>query len=337
MMDHQLTIHQLFDTVDVEAQPQVCPMPLETSSVPLARRREFEPRSRTRQQGLFQDATVVEPFKTGLLKWIGNKQRFAHEIVSFFPSQFNTYFEPFVGSAAVLATLVPPRAIASDSFTPLVQIWQTLSSNPELLKLWYAERWLFFQEGQKTAQYERIKAAYNLSPNGADLLFLCRSCYGGVVRFRQADGYMSTPCGIHDPIRPQSFSARVDEWYRRTMGTSFLHVEYEEAMEKAKAGDLIYCDPPYSSSQAILYGAQAFDLKNLFKVIDRCKARGVLVALSIDGTKKSGKTLVDLPIPHGLFKREVFIACGRSMLRRFQMDGRTLEHEEVTDRLLLTY
>ncbi len=48
---------------------------------------------------------TVPPFKTQLLKWIGNKQRFAHEIVSYFPRQFGTYYEPFLGSGAVLATL----------------------------------------------------------------------------------------------------------------------------------------------------------------------------------------------------------------------------------------
>ena len=282
-------------------------------------------------------AQPVSPFKAGLLKWIGNKQRFAHTIASFFPANFNTYREPFVGSGAVLATLAPRRAIASDSFKPLMEIWQTLATNPELLKLWYAERWSFLQEGKKTAQYEKIKAAYNAKPNGADLLFLCRSCYGGVVRFRQADGYMSTPCGIHDPINPQSFSKRVDEWSKRTAGTQFRHIEYEEALANAKPGDLIYCDPPYSNTQAILYGAQSFNLSNLFQAIDRCKSRGVFVALSIDGTKKSGSLKVELPIPSGLFEKEVFIDCGRSMLRRFQMDGQTLETEHVTDRLLLTY
>jgi DNA adenine methylase len=288
-------------------------------------------------QGFLFPTTVVDPFKMGLLKWIGNKQKFAHKIASFFPARFNTYWEPFVGSGAVLATLAPDRAVASDTFKPLVEIWQTLSANPELLTLWYAERWLLFKDGERVAQYEKIKAAYNARPNGADLLFLCRSCYGGVVRFRQADGYMSTPCGIHEPIHPKRFAIRVNEWKRRTAGTQFLRMEYEEAMDSAKPGDLIYCDPPYSNSQAILYGAQAFDLKNLFRAIERCKSRGVFVALSIDGTKKSGKVKVDLPIPAKLFEEEVFIDCGRSMLRRFQMDGQTLEEEHVTDRLLLTY
>src|SRR6185437_13400293 len=105
----------------------------------------------------------------------------------------------------------------------------------------------------------KIKAAYNAGPNGADLLFLCRSCYGGVVRFRQRDGYMSTPCGIHKPMPPDSFSQRVDKWRGLTAGARFLHRDYRVAMNAAQPGDLIYCDPPYSHSQSILYGAQSFN------------------------------------------------------------------------------
>ncbi len=61
------------------------------------------------------------------------------------------------------------------------------------------------------------------------------------------------------------------------------------------------------------------------------------MALSIDGTKKSGALLCDVPIPDGLFEREALVNCGRSMLRRFQMRGETLDAEVVRDRLLLTY
>ncbi len=280
---------------------------------------------------------MVQPFSAQLLKWIGNKQRFAHEIVSYFVPH-HRYFEPFIGSGGVLATLAPKRAIGSDNFAPLMEIWQALHDSPETLKGWYTSRWEQMKRAKhKVEGYEVIKASYNHAPNGADLLFLCRSCYGGVVRFRQSDGYMSTPCGIHEPITPAAFSRRVDEWHERTLGTEFLKLHYEDAMDMAKEGDLIYCDPPYSHSQAILYGAQSFDLQHLFKVIDRCKERGVFVALSIDGTKKSGARVCDLPIPHRLFEREVFVNCGRSMLRRFQMNGKSLEKEIVADRLLLTY
>lgn len=279
----------------------------------------------------------VTPFTRQLLKWVGSKQRLAHAIVSYFPLQMGRYFEPFLGSGAVLGTLAPTAAVASDVFPPLMDIWQTLHRHPATLKRWYADRWNAMRNGAKIAEYEKIKASYNAEPNAADLLFLCRACYGGVVRFRKGDGYMSTPCGAHTPISPSSFARRVDEWCQRTKGTTFLLRDYTEAMDAAEAGDLVYCDPPYRETQRILYRAQAFDLEHLFQVIARCKARGVYVVLSLDGTKRSGNRLCTIPTPKGLFEREFYLDCGRSMLRRFQMEGQTLEGEVVTDRLLLTY
>lgn len=282
-------------------------------------------------------ARSIAPFKSQLLKWVGSKQRFAHQIIPCFPPNISTYFEPFLGSGGVLGVLAPQRAFASDIFAPLVQIWQTLRQSPDTLKQWYAERWHRMRQGNKTAVYEHIKAAYNAAPNPADLLFISRACYGGVVRFRQADGFISTPCGVHDPISPQAFNRRVDEWHKRTVGVTFARMDFEEAMSMAREGDLVYCDPPYMHSQSILYGAQSFSLVRLFSAIGDCKARGVKVALSIDGAKRSGNRICDIPLPPGLFEREVFLNCGRSMLKRFQMDGQTLEHEVVADRLLLTY
>ena len=108
-------------------------------------------------------------------------------------------------------------------------------------------------------------------------------------------------------------------------------------MARAVEGDLIYCDPPYFDSQAILYGAQEFTLERLYAAIASAKARGVYVALSIDGKKKSGKKTVSIEPPDGLFETEGLVNCGRSMLRRFQMGGQTLESEVVADRLLLTW
>ena len=277
------------------------------------------------------------PFKTQLLKWIGSKQKIAHQIIAHFPLHFGTYHEPFLGAAGVMAVLAPERARGTDIYAPLIEIWQTLSSNPDLLKDWYATRWTQFQAGNRVTVYETIKARFNAAPNGADFLFLCRACYGGVVRFRKSNGYMSTPCGSHPVMPPAAFARRVDLWRPRMRGAEFAQMDYREAMERAAPGDLIYCDPPYSFSQTILYGAQALHLPDLFEAIARAKARGVHVALSLDGSKKSSRTLLDLDLPPGLFAREIRLSIGRSMLRRFQMAGQTLETEEVTDRLLLTY
>lgn len=288
---------------------------------------------------LFDLPEPVPPFKTQLLKWIGNKQRFAHEIASYFPDDVKTYFEPFLGSGAVLGTYAPARAVASDALKPLAEIWMTLSGDSDELKGWYAARrsQVDADFSNKQEIYEKVKASYNSSPNGADLLYVSRSCYGGVVRFRQSDHYLSTPCGVHKPIAVESFNSRVDIWSARVKGTTFANLDFRQAISEAQVGDLVYCDPPYTDSQAILYGAQTFVLDELFNEIDKCKSRGVRVALSIDGTKKSGSKKVINSAPEGLFETEVMVNCGRSMLRRFQMGGSSLESEVVADRLLLTY
>ncbi len=291
------------------------------------------------QDSLFgsTSAVAVSPFKSQLLKWIGNKQRMAHLIGSLLPGDYRTYHEPFLGSGAVLGTLAPSRACASDVLVPLMEIWQMLSADPETLKHWYSSRRGLVTPENKVEVYEKVKASYNAGPNGADLLFLCRTCYGGVVRFRKSDGFMSTPCGAHNPMPSATFAARVDEWAYRTRGAVFQNVDYRLAIEQAAAGDVIYCDPPYTDTQAILYGAQAFKLHDLIEAIDRAKARGVRVALSIDGTKKSGLYKVLHDFPAGLFEAEAAVTVGRSMLRRFQMEGQELASEIVADRLLMTY
>lgn len=281
----------------------------------------------------------ILPFNTQLFKWIGNKQRFAHEIISYFPDNFGVFYEPFLGSGAVLGTLAPNKAVASDILCPLIDVWKTLVTAPNTVKEWYEERYehYYIDPNNTKVGYEEIKASYNKNPNGPDLLFLSRSCYGGVVRFRKADGYMSTPCGIHKPVSPHSFSNRVNIWHERVKNTTFVCEDFQKVMNKAVAGDLIYCDPPYVDTQSIIYGAQNFDLQRLFSVIKKCKERGVYVVLSIDGTKKTGNKISNFHIPDGLFEHVASVNCGRSMLRRFQMNGKTLENEVVTDRLLLTY
>jgi len=278
-----------------------------------------------------------QPLRGQLLKWVGNKQRFAKELISHFPVSFNAYFEPFVGSGAVLATLAPREGYAGDVFAPLVEIWSMLKRDPGQVVAWYAERLALVDRLGKIDAYHRVRDAYNKSANGADLLFLSCACYGGVVRFRKSDGYMSTPCGAHTPIPVERFAQRVAAWSARMANTEFFNCDYRELMARARAGDVVYCDPPYVDSQTILYGAQAFRLHELFDAIADCKRRGAFVALSIDGTKKSGRDVVDIAPPEGLFAKEVQVHCGRSMLRRFQMDGRTLEAEHVSDRLLLTH
>ncbi len=284
--------------------------------------------------------------KGQLLKWIGSKHRFAKAISQRFPSDIQRYWEPFVGSASVLAALAPQRATASDVLAPLVEFWQTVQSDPGLVERWYTERWAEVlgdpdaahrvPQEVKVQGYLQVRSRYNAQPNPADLLFLLRASYGGVVRFNSSGG-MNTPCGIHRPIPPLEFAHRLRQWRPRVLGTTFENSDFETTIDRATRGDLVYCDPPYSDSESTLYGAQGFQLARLMAAIERAKERRVRVALSIDGSKRSGAHQIALEIRPGLFETVAAVDVGRSMLRRFQLAGQTLESEVVADRLLLTW
>ena len=281
-----------------------------------------------------------------LLKWIGNKQRFANTIVSYMPNSFNDYYEPFLGSGAVLAELLMQdatnmyphfnHAYGSDILPFLVDIFKAVKEHPNNLIEYYSKEISAYYT-DPTTQYEIIKDRFNAEHGAFDFCLLSRTCYSGIIRFRKADGYMSTPRGPHKPISPATFEKRVKLWSNLIQKADFNTEDFANAMAKSQSGDLVYCDPPYTHSQSIIYGAQTFDINRLWHEIAECKRRGVYVMLSINGTRESKKKDISASIPANLFEREILVNCGTSMIDRLQNAGKDMMNEVVHDKLLLTW
>lgn len=276
-----------------------------------------------------------------LLKWIGNKQRFAKTILEYMPTSFGDYYEPFLGSGAVMAELLADgkifnHAYGSDILPFLMEIFSLVKTTPDTLTDYYeAEIEDYYNHPEE--KYLEIRERFNQGFNALDFCLLSRTCYSGVIRFRKADGYMSTPRGPHKPISPETFKKRVALWHKLVEKASFRTEDYRVAMKRAKSGDLIYCDPPYTHSQSIIYGSQEFSINDLFHEIDECKKRGVYVMLSINGTRNNRKTDISVTPPDGLFARQVFVNCGTSMIDRLQHTGEEMIEKKVEDQLLLTW
>lgn len=276
-----------------------------------------------------------------LLKWIGNKQRFAQTIVSYIPNEFNNYYEPFLGSGAVMAELLSSDKVfntsyGSDILPFLIEIFEIVKNNPQNIKDYYKSQIEeYYLNPEK--KYLEIRERFNSNFNALDFCILSRTCYSGVIRFRKADGYMSTPRGSHKPISSEVFSKRVDQWSGLLKRTIIRCEDYKIAMNRALEGDVIYCDPPYTHSQSIIYGSHKFNVDELFEKIEECKHRGVKVILSINGTRNSKKEDISVIPPDGLFERKLFVNCGTSMIDRLQHTGEEMIDKEVEDQLLLTW
>lgn len=281
-----------------------------------------------------------------LLKWIGNKQKFASTIISYMPENFANYYEPFLGSGAVLGELLYQartrlfpcfgKAYGSDTLPFLIDIFNIVKNTPETIENYYSEQITKYYCSPETV-YEEIRQRFNANHNAFDFCLLSRTCYSGIIRFRKADGYMSTPRGPHKPISPEAFRKRVQTWADLINEVGFDCMDYRESMVRASAGDLVYCDPPYTHSQTIIYGSQDFKICELWDAIEQCKQRGVFVMLSINGTRESKSKNISVDCPEGLFAREILIDCGTSMIDRLQNAGNEMANERVHDKLLLTW
>lgn len=281
-----------------------------------------------------------------LLKWIGNKQRFAETIVSYMPNQFANYYEPFLGSGAVMAELLHAdsnmmyphfeHAYGSDILPFLIEVFDYVKNSPGQLVDYYTKHIEEYYL-DPVAKYNEVKNRFNACHNGLDFCLLSRTCYSGIIRFRKADGYMSTPKGPHTPIKPAIFEKRVLLWHELFNKASFKTENFITAMNMPTAGDVVYCDPPYTHSQSIIYGAQDFYINDLWTKIDECKHRGAKVMLSINGMRESRRKDVSVEIPEGLFERRVIVECGTSMIDRLQNSGKKMIDEKVDDLLFLTW
>lgn len=281
-----------------------------------------------------------------LLKWIGNKQRFAETIISYMPNRFSNYYEPFLGSGAVMAELLNAdstklfpifeHAYGSDILPFLIDIFNITKENPQAIVNYYQKEILEYYQ-DPINKYDEVKNRFNAAHNPYDFVVLSRTCYSGVIRFRKSDGFMSTPQGPHKPISPKEFENRIALWHRLLQKASFTCESFTEAMKKPTEGDVVYCDPPYTHSQSIIYGAQDFSIDTLWRMIAECKERGAKVILSINGMRDSKRINISVTPPDGLFERKMYINCGTSMIDRLQNNGKEMKNKQVDDQLLLTW
>ena len=129
-----------------------------------------------------------------VIKWSGSKRSQSIEIISHFPNEINTYYEPFCGGASVLRALLESsikvnRYVCSDINKDLINLWLTIKTSYEKLYEDYNRMWteMSFLETQlqKQMYYNRVRERYNQLHIPSDFFFLNRTCYNGLIRYNQ--------------------------------------------------------------------------------------------------------------------------------------------------------
>lgn len=65
---------------------------------------------------------------TPVLKWSGGKTQLLEHITKRMPDHYNNYYEPFIGSAAVLLGIAPAQAFVNDINEQLINLYTQLKA-----------------------------------------------------------------------------------------------------------------------------------------------------------------------------------------------------------------
>ncbi len=218
------------------------------------------------------------------LKWAGGKGKLIQQYIPYFPKKFKTYYEPFLGGAAVFFYLNPPSAALTDINAELVNAYRCVRDNVEELILNLEVHQLrhcrdyYYQVRQSPAVTNIEKAAR--------LIYLNKTCFNGLYR-ENSKGEFNVPIGkyknpkICNPALLRSVSAALQN--------AQINVKpFEEILEQASScDDFVYFDPPYHplspTSNFTAYSRYSFsqdDQIRLKYVFAELAERGVKVMLS---------------------------------------------------------
>jgi len=232
-----------------------------------------------------------------LVKWTGSKRLQADQILSRFPKEIDTYYEPFLGGASILyASLV--RKVAkkyrcSDLNQPLVGIWTMVRDEPEKLFEDYTVRWNKLKSKGKDYYYE-TRSEFNEDQNPCKFFFLLRTCRNGLVRYNKKNEFNS---GFHlrrGGIQPANLEPILNRWHREfsQADIEFECKDYQDVT--TKQGDFLYLDPPYMLPKArktVMYYGD-FDFDALWKWLGKQKSSYLL---SLNGFKNDEDCTIDVP------------------------------------------
>lgn len=230
---------------------------------------------------------------TPFLKWAGGKRWFVQKYSHLFPTQFNRYIEPFLGSGSVFFFLKPKRALLGDSNFDLITSYNGIKED------WHSMECLLFQHQLKHSDsyYYSIrdgKIPEDPVERAARLIYLNRACFNGIYRVN-LEGKFNVPRGTRNNIilPTDDFKATAQQLKK----AKIIVEDFEVLINRAKKNDFIFADPPYTvrhnNNGFIKYNEKLFswsDQERLANSLAKARRRGAMIV----STNANHESLRDL-------------------------------------------
>ena len=217
------------------------------------------------------------------LKWAGGKSQLLSQYSEYFPTNFNHYFEPFIGGGAVFFHMLGKfddlTATISDCNYDLINCYEVIRNRPqELIEALRSHK-------NDSDYFYKIRAidpqTLSVVERAARLIFLNKTCFNGLYRVNRR-GQFNVPFGrynnprICDEANIQAVSDALSQ-------VRIIHSAYDKSANLAKAGDFVYFDPPYQPLSAT--ASFTSYTENSFGLADQQRLSALFSKLSTKGCK----------------------------------------------------
>jgi DNA adenine methylase len=189
----------------------------------------------------------------------GNKSKHLRHILPHLPQEYNTYYEPFVGTGAVFIKLSPVKWVINDNNDDLMNLYQTIRDDlPNILKniKSFATKTNF--ENISNDERLRILKEYMqkfiklpfTTKRASYYLILKMTSYMSSIIFKGKYKFVSLDLNITKGKKPYLLS---DKFYTNLEDVSKLlnsegkifATDYKKILKMVKKGDFCFIDPPY--------------------------------------------------------------------------------------------
>lgn len=178
------------------------------------------------------------------LKWAGGKFRIADKVIASLP-RGKRLVEPFVGSGAIFINAGFENNLVADANNDLIVLFNHLKTEGQDF-IDFTKKY-FVSENNTEEMFYVLRGEFNAASDtrtkSALFVYLNRHCFNGLCRYNSKGGF-NVPFGKYTkPYFPEEEMLSFSKIAQQTL---FVHQDFRTTMSACKAGDVVYCDPPYA-------------------------------------------------------------------------------------------
>jgi len=218
------------------------------------------------------------------LKWAGGKFRVLDRLAPHL--QGRKLIEPFVGSGAVFLNLPFDKYLLGDINPDLINLYKCIKTERKsFIKLCQS---YFVPDNNNQESYLQFRKEFNSGAEGiqraALFVYLNRHGYNGLCRYNKSGGF-NVPFGQY--AKPYFPEKEMLYFIDKSKQATFVCGDFVNLMNRARKGNVVYCDPPYVPLSATAnftnYATEGFSHEQQVNLANRASKladRGVKVLIS---------------------------------------------------------